>query len=38
MYASTNNVTISGVKSEVSPTALNGAITNSQTGTVNIDD
>ena len=38
MYASNNNVTITGVKSEVSPTALNGAITSGQTGTVNVDD
>ena len=38
MYASNNNVTISGVQSEVSPTALNGAVTLGQTGTVNVDD
>ena len=38
MYSTSNNVTISGVTSEVSPSALNGAITSGQTGTVNVDD
>ena len=38
MYSTSNNVTITGVTSEVSPSALNGAITSGQTGTVNVDD
>ena len=38
MYASNNNVTISGVTSEVPPSALNGALGQGVTGNVNVDD
>ena len=38
MYSTSNRVKITGVKSDVSPSQLNGAITSGQTGTVNVDD
>ena len=38
MYATNNNVTISGVTSEVPPSALNGALGQGVTGNVNVDD
>ena len=38
MYDTDNNVTISGAISTIGSSALNGAMTNSTTGTVNVDD
>ena len=38
MYTSSNNVTISGITSEISPSALNGALGQGVTGNVNVDD
>ena len=38
MYDTDNNVTISGAISTIGSSALNGAMTSSTTGTVNVDD
>ena len=38
MYSAANNVTISGVTSEVPPSALNGALGQGVTGNINVDD
>ena len=38
MYSTKNNVKITGVKSEVGGSSLNGAMTSATTGTVNVDD
>ena len=38
MYSATNSVTISGVTSEVPPSALNGALGQGVTGNINVDD
>ena len=38
MYSTKNNVKITGVKSEIGGSALNGAMTSATTGTVNVDD
>ena len=38
MYSTSNHVKIAGVTSDIGSSALNGAMTNSTTGTVNVDD